>query len=260
MLKILCVATPDYAKAWQFCIRSQQRFAVKHGYKHAMLSGKIDGLHPKWAKLQYVLEEIQAGNDILMIDADAQIRSFAPSLKTLLANAGDIFCTKGHSGRINSGFMLFRAEKGGCSEGYLQKCLEGRNKPISQENFVTSEGENGHIIEVAQDPRFADKIAIVEPAWNCTSPEGERDAYVLHYTAKLRQKLVHSGVAGANEARTLWERGVASVGRRSRKARVALKARLPVAVSLRVETVAGSSARKGTDASHARCDGKVSRS
>jgi len=224
------VATLDYAETWRFCIRSQQRFASKRGYKHKILDGMVHGLHPKWAKLQYVIDELRAGHHVLMIDADAQIRSTAPDPTELFPMGGDIFCVNGHSGRINSGFMLFRAGEDSRAIKYLQQCLDTRGLPVLSENYVTAEGENGHIIQVAKEPEFAERITLLDSAWNCTTPEGERDAYILHYTSRLRKKLNSEGVAAANEARTVLERMKATVERGRNRVQQIVRFRLKSAI------------------------------
>lgn len=195
---VICMATTDYVANWLFCINSQQEYCRIHGYDYDLASEPVDGLNAKWSKLVYARDQLAAGCNVLMIDADCWISPQTPPLESLLSTAEDrdIFVCLGLSGRPNSGFMLFR---GGDTAAltFLQTCLDARLTPIPPEDRVTVEGENGHVIAILKRPPFAARTQILDRAWNCSLPEEAETAFVRHYTNKLREHL-RSG-EGMNE-------------------------------------------------------------
>lgn len=185
---VLTVATPDYAKRWQFCMKSQRDYCARHGYEYAVHSEALEGLHPKWSKLQFTLDALASGVPVLLIDADAEIVRNAPPFHLMLdAYEGDILFTKGASKRLNSGVMIFRAGAESLAADYLQAALDRRHEPVAEEHFVTAEGENGHLIAIIAEPRYSDRASVIGREWNGTTPELYPFAYVRHYTGPLRQ-------------------------------------------------------------------------
>ncbi|MDR7039430.1 hypothetical protein J2X36_004206 [Methylobacterium sp. BE186] len=182
----LTVATPDYARTWRFCIDAQSAYCRRHAYEHRVIDPSRSPLHPKWAKLEAAVGLLRQGRDVLLIDADAEISETCPPFMDLLASHPDrdIFCVKGISGRPNSGVMLLRA--GGLALRFLEACLAHRQEPVPPEDFVTSEGENGHVIWMLKRRPYADALAELPLAWNCSDPARSEHAFIRHYTNHLR--------------------------------------------------------------------------
>lgn len=186
--QLLTVATPDYASRWRFCLESQNRYGARHGYDRTVHMTSVDGLHPKWAKVRYAIDGLKQGRSVMLIDADAEIAADCPPFTGLMQGhiTSDIFYVRGASGRLNGGVMLFRCGPGSTALSYLETCLASRKRPLAAEHFVTSEGENGHMIQVMSEAGFADRALVLPREWNCTVSEGYRAAYVRHYTGQLR--------------------------------------------------------------------------
>jgi hypothetical protein len=188
---IVSVATPDYARTWSFCIASHRSYCESKGIKYELFSGLGQPLHPKWSKLQYTLDALKTADGVMLLDADAEFAPNAPHFGTLLDAhpEADILYANGLSGRLNSGVVIFRGGDNSVGSAYLLECLEQRTTPVKAANFVTTEGENGHLIQVMQDDRFKSKAAVLSRDWNCTVPEGFATANIRHYTDKLRNAL-----------------------------------------------------------------------
>jgi hypothetical protein len=190
---IVSVATPDYARTWAFCIASHRAYCAAKGIDYRLFSGLGQPLHPKWSKLQYTLDELRSADGVMLLDADAEFAPNAPHFGDLLTQHpnADILYANGLSGRLNSGVVVFRGGGSSIASDYLLECLEQRTIPVKSANFVTVEGENGHLIQVMQEERFKTKAAILSRDWNCTVPEGFATAHIRHYTDKLRHALDH---------------------------------------------------------------------
>jgi hypothetical protein len=188
---IVSVATPDYARTWSFCIASHRAYCNARGIQYQLFSGLDQPLHPKWSKLQYTLDALKTADGVMLLDADAEFAPDAPHFGELLKQypEADILYANGVSGRLNSGVVIFRGGPSSVGPAYLLRCLEQRTTPVNAANFVTAEGENGHLIQVMQEERFQQKAAVLPRDWNCTVPEGFGTANIRHYTDKLRRAL-----------------------------------------------------------------------
>lgn len=191
MIEVLSIATPDYSKQWSFCIRSHQEYCRRHGLVYHLYDGLNQPLHPKWFKLQRTLEALLTSEAVMLIDADAQFAPNSPSFAPLLTDhpEADIFFCNGVSGRLNSGVMIFRGGLGSVAAEFLEYTLERRLLPVQSDNFVTEEGENGHLIEAIQSENFKQRSVVIPSVWNCTVPEGFSDAYIWHFTDRMRNAL-----------------------------------------------------------------------
>lgn len=188
---IVSVATPDYARTWAFCIDSHRAYCEAKGVEYSLFSGLDHALHPKWSKLQYTIDALATADGVMLLDADAEFAPGCPHFGDLLDEnpAADILYANGHSGRLNSGVVIFRGGTPSMGSAFLQRCLEQRTTPVKSTNFVTAEGENGHLIQVMQEDRFQSKAAVLSRDWNCTVPEGFDSAYIRHYTDRMRTAL-----------------------------------------------------------------------
>jgi hypothetical protein len=184
---VLTIATGDYAEKWRFCIDSQRTYCRRHGYDHHVLTSIEDGLHPKWAKLSAAVRLLEKGTDVLLIDADAEIAETCPPLTDLLADdKSDIFYVLGKTGRPNSGVLLLRGGSESAALAFLTECLARRSEPVPAEDFVTADGENGHVIWLLKSPDHSRRSRILDEAWNCSNPGQAAHAYIRHYTNPLR--------------------------------------------------------------------------
>jgi hypothetical protein len=218
---IVSVATPDYARTWSFCIASHRAYCDAKGVQYRLFSGLDQPLHPKWSKLQYTLDALVSAEGVMLLDADAEFSSTCPHFGDLLNEypAADILYANGISGRLNSGVVVFRGGASSVASDFLLRCLEQRTTPVQSANFVTAEGENGHLIQIMQEERFRTKSAILSRDWNCTVPEGFDAAYIRHYTDKLRNALDRGMLPRRRPLasyRRLFARGVSRIAKRVR--------------------------------------------
>lgn len=220
-LTIVSVATPDYARTWAFCIASHRAYCQANGIKYCLFSGADQPLHPKWSKLQYTLDALKSADGVMLLDADAEFAPTCPNFGDLLDeySAADILYANGASGRLNSGVVIFRGGGASVASDYLLNCLEQRTTPVKSANFVTAEGENGHLIQIMQEERFHTKSAVLSRDWNCTVPEGFESAYIRHYTDKMRNALDRGQLPRRRPLASyqrLLSRGISRVARRFR--------------------------------------------
>lgn len=188
---VLTVATPDYAARWRFCIDSQMRYCRQHSYEHRVIDPMPSSLNPKWMKIDLALALLEAGNDVFLIDCDAEIDKACPSFVDILGSRpeSDILYVVGVSGRPNSGVLLLRGGRGSIASAFLRECLSHRDEPVPEEDFVTAEGENGHIIHVLKKRDYAARAGELDIRWNCSDPARAPEAFVRHYTNFLRLAL-----------------------------------------------------------------------
>lgn len=186
MHNVVCFAVGSYLNDWKDCIITQKRYCEKHGYKYHLIDQPYGTLHPKWQKFAYVKDLLrESDGNVLLIDADAEITPIAPAFNALVSEypESDIFCVNGKSNRPNSGLIVFRNSMSSCAWEFLSTCIEGRNKAIPAEDFVTEEGENGHFIHFLRQREFKDKLHILDRAWNNTVPPPRECDFVIHYSA-----------------------------------------------------------------------------
>ncbi|MEI4474252.1 FkbM family methyltransferase [Frigidibacter sp. MR17.24] len=183
----LCVATDGYDLIWDFCLQSQSDYCAKHGIEYRLVRGVSDQLNGKWIKLREAADLLKSGHTVLVVDADVQITRDTPHFSAaMLDEDRSIFIANGISGRANSGVMMLRGTR---AIEFLETCLANKDKPVNPENFVTTDGENGHIIEALQLDSFVTERGILSNEWNCTLPEKASSAFFRHYTNRLRSAL-----------------------------------------------------------------------
>ncbi|GAA2867553.1 hypothetical protein GGQ99_001277 [Aminobacter niigataensis] len=199
---VLSIATPDYAIRWRFCIDSHYSYCRRLGYEYQMVDPSHYALHPKWAKLEAAVSCLEGGHDVLLIDADAEIDKRCPRFADLFEQSPsvDILSVKGISGRPNSGVLALRGGQSSVAATFLRECLARREEPVPTEDFVTEEGENGHVIWLLKQARFAERSGDLPRFWNCSDPESAEQAYVRHYTNHLRDHLEHIQLLGVSNA------------------------------------------------------------
>jgi hypothetical protein len=189
---VLTIATKDYAEQWRFCIQSQSNYCKREGYEYHVIDPKGEILHPKWMKLQTALKLLETGCNVFLIDADAEITSRCPPFMSIFEEypSSDILFVNGISGRPNSGVLFFRGGNSSIAKQFLQECLSRKKDTIPSEDFVTPEGENGHVIHLLKLPAYKERSHNLSILWNCSIPDYADEAYVRHYTNLLREKLI----------------------------------------------------------------------
>jgi len=187
---VLTLATDGFDASWRFCLDSQQLYCERLGYIHRLVTERVGDLNGKWSKLQLALDALLVGHDVLVIDADAEITAAAPGFADLLRESdGDIIMVLGVSGRPNSGVMMLSGGVGSVAADFVATCIAERDTPVPPEDFVTTEGENGHVINILKREPYASRFRVVDRRWNCTVPEEAENAFVRHYTNKLRSAM-----------------------------------------------------------------------
>lgn len=152
----------------------------------------VEDLNGKWSKLYYARRAVEEGNDVFLLDADTEVVDIAPRFDDELIRTGkDILVANGLSGRPNSGVMMFKGGETSVAASFLQQCLELRESRVPAADFVTEDGENGHVIFMLKREPFASRVGILDTLWNCTHPSCVGDAYIRHYTYMLRGSLGH---------------------------------------------------------------------
>lgn len=180
---LLCVATDGYAALWDFCIESHRAYCKAHGIEYRLVRKCLPGLNAKWSKLQIARDLLAEGYTIMLVDADTRISQSAPHYNSTMTNKRKgIYAALGVSGRPNSGVLMLKGGRSRQAIKFLDACLESRETPVSEENHVTSEGENGHVIEWLQKRPHSGNFQALDGRWNCTRVEGAEGAYIQHFT------------------------------------------------------------------------------
>ncbi|WP_372780002.1 hypothetical protein [Litorivivens sp.] len=177
---VFTVALNGYHWRYGELIRSQRRYAQRHGYQYVCVNRpRINalGLETAWLKLSLALNALEAGYDrVFYVDADARIRENTPSLDTLIKPGKYIYAAQGFSGRINSGVLLFTSA--GPAKLMLSQILDNIDCTLPEADDV-GWGENGHIIHFLT--RW-DGFQELPPLWN-NNHSAELADYIRHYSA-----------------------------------------------------------------------------
>lgn len=183
---LLCVATDGYAALWNFCIESHRVYCKTHGIEYRLVRNCLPGLNAKWSKLKIARDLLAEGYTVMLVDADTRISQDAPHFKSCMTNRRKgIYAALGTSGRPNSGVMILKGGRSRQAMKFLDACLEDRETPVARENYVTSDGENGHVIAYLQKRPHSSSLQILDDRWNCTHIEGADDAHIQHFTNLL---------------------------------------------------------------------------
>lgn len=186
-LVLITIATSDYASKWNFCIQSQTAYANANGYQQKVINSVGPKLHPKWAKLDVALQFLATSN-VMLLDADAEITNLCPPANQIFAQypSKDIFYVKGNSGRPNSGVLLLRGGTNRLAFAFVKHCIRHRREGVPPQDFVSPEGENGHVIWSLRLERFRARAHELPTTWNCSKPACAPTAFIRHYTNQLR--------------------------------------------------------------------------
>lgn len=182
-IALLCIASDDYLKKYKKCIMSQEIYSKKNNYNYILNSDPTDIVHWKdwyWKKIHEAKKLLDNFDYLIIIDADCEVTSNAISIESVLDN-NSIYYVLGISNRPNSGFFIIKNNLQG--HKFLDNVLKKRKKefPI---NLSSTKGENGHIIWDLIENKY--NIKELPICWNCSQPEFIDQAYIIHYTNKMK--------------------------------------------------------------------------
>ncbi|MEM7099133.1 MAG: hypothetical protein AAF541_12805 [Pseudomonadota bacterium] len=171
---VLTVALGGYRLVFDKLIASHSRYAQRHGYQHALIdkAGKIHPHAAPWLKLSLAKEALLRNYDVvLVVDADCLIRQDTPAIATVWKQDKYVYGVKGFSGRLNSGFLVFKR----CPEvlELLELTLDSCERPVDGQDW----GENGHLIYFSHS---YSELAYLPRCWNNNCDPSARD-YVRHF-------------------------------------------------------------------------------
>ncbi|WP_075187219.1 hypothetical protein [Teredinibacter haidensis] len=188
MAKVLIFTLAARGYHWQYrrIIESQRAYAEKHCYSYSVVDRPrltTVGLDIAWLKI-YLLQKALAGNYdwVMFVDADAEIKDVCPAIESLAQENKSIYVAKGHSGRINSGVLIFQNTR--ASRDFIDTVINNCRSALPPEDDV-GWGENGTIIHYAKNNP---SVAILDQRWNNNSDPRLTD-YIRHYSAGPMRQL-----------------------------------------------------------------------
>jgi len=191
-MKLLCIASDNYKEKYLPCIKSQEQYSLKMDYDYILISGPDDSRNWKRAKVEELYKLINLTNDdIVLIDGDCYIKKSCPAFSNFINKERSIYYAHGKPNRLNSGFIYFKNNLR--SKKFINDLKEKLENPVPKGKgyFVTSEGENGHVIWL-KDVYEKNNLNIfqeISKKWNCSSPKFKKEAYILHFTNDLRKEI-----------------------------------------------------------------------
>jgi len=192
MITVICTASDDYVAKYFPCIDTHKQYCAKHGYEYKLITGSQSSRNWKRTKLFEVQKELTTtDNHVLIIDGDCYIKKTCPPLTQFISKKKSIYYANGKSGRCNSGFMFFKNNSK--SLKYVNDVIErfDMQVPRGKGYYVTTEGENGHIIWVMTEYKDNKSKIFQEISnrWNCTSPKNKHRSYIMHFTNDLKKEI-----------------------------------------------------------------------
>lgn len=177
---VFSVAVNGYHWRYRRLLRTQKRYADRHGYTHVVIDRPLFsmlGNETAWLKLSVALRALESGYQrVFYIDADAEVRETTPALDTIIASDKSIYAARGYSSRINSGVLLFVNSP--ASRRFLDKVIDNIDSPLPVDDDV-GWGENGHIIHYL---RGESAFYELPSTWN-NNHRPDLDDYIRHYSA-----------------------------------------------------------------------------
>ncbi len=175
---IFSLAMNGYQLVYRSCLSSQARYASKIGADYCAVTRPFfsyAGVECCWLKLHLAKLAFRLGyQQILFLDADAQVQASAPDIRTNLAPGKSIYLAPSYSGQLNSGVMLLCNSV--ATEAFLDNVLNTMTQPLLGEDSV-GWGENGYIIQALQNCAAVEHLC---QRWNNTS-EANMSDYIRHF-------------------------------------------------------------------------------
>ena len=182
-ISFICVASDDYVKKYERCISSQEKYCKKNNYFYNLITDKkyiSDRKDYYWKKILEVRDNLSNFDYSVLIDCDCEITDNALPIESIL-DSNSIYYVLGISKRPNSGFMIFKNDNR--SIDFLKDVLDKKEKSIPAE--FSMKGENGFIIwSLSENNKNAKELDL---KWNCSQPDFIKDAFIIHYTNKMRE-------------------------------------------------------------------------
>lgn len=178
----------DYIEKYKFCIQSHRTYSKRYNIDYFLDTGELgfeqDSTEWYWRKLYTILPYFDSYDYICIVDLDIEFKHNAPDIRTVI-DKNSIFYVNGISNRPNSGFLIIKSDKYG--KKFINTILEWRGDPLP--SYAKMKGENGYVIKYINDyPENTKELGI---EWNCSQPKFLNQAYVLHYTNKLKKYYDH---------------------------------------------------------------------
>lgn len=175
------ISTPSYAEKYKRELQSQKAYAAKYGYDfyHININQENPGT-AKWSKVENMIHFLDRYYIVLLLDSDCYVRPNAPDIISQIEHGKTIYMAKGYSGRFNSGVIL--AVSSVLSREYFRKVLSSRNNTVSAQSFVNKTGENGHIIEISNHPKYHHIFKQLSFIWN-NNKFPQRADFIRHYSS-----------------------------------------------------------------------------
>jgi len=188
-ITLLCIASEDYLEKYKRCILSQKNYCKKNKYNYCLDTELTDIKHWKdwyWKKIIGAKKLLPTCDFLVIIDCDCEITDLAEPIESVI-DENSIYYVNGISSRPNSGFLIIKNNPRG--ENFLNNVLSKRDKEFPQ-GFRSDKGENGQVIwELSENSSQTKEIPL---KWNCSQPEFLKDAYIIHYTNKMKNYLENS--------------------------------------------------------------------
>jgi precorrin-6B methylase 2 len=161
---VTCLVTNSYLPKWIDCIDSQKRYCNKFGFEYDLVQ-ECPHNNPWWYKIEHVRELLDRDYDcVILLDSDIFIRDTSPSILEIISvNDKFIFVANGISNRINSGVIILKNHEK--VRTFFDQLISDKNNKIDSKDpdFVTSFGENGHIIKHCKNSSI---VQIIDSKWN----------------------------------------------------------------------------------------------
>ncbi len=183
---MLCIATDNYLTKFSSFLFTHYQYCKKHEIKYQLITKNMPKIHPKWLKIWMAIKLLKNEdiNHLILIDSDICIGQDSPNILKNISSKSIHLC-RGISERPNSGLIVFNNDQH--SKEFLANIFEDRANSVDESDFVTPEGENGHVIKYSKI--FKEHIKILPNIWNNTVPE--RECFFKHYTNLMKSNFVH---------------------------------------------------------------------
>lgn len=185
MSLIYSVAFNGYDRLWRDCIGTHSPYAARYGYEYKLVGEGINtrlAMEVAWIKIPLILAALNKGHEwVMFIDSDAAFDPGCPPIESVAQPGKDVYLANGHSGRPNSGVMIFR--NASPAHGFVKAVMRMAGRPLPRRHDV-GWGENGAVIHLASK---SSAVASIDPRWN-NNHSPDLESYIYHYSAGPMRK------------------------------------------------------------------------
>jgi hypothetical protein len=174
---VFSIAMNGFAARFDRCLRSQRRYARRHGYDYAVVTRPRHAPPEEtaWLKIPLLLRALDRGYEwVVFLDADCEARDAAPRIESVAGPGKSVYMALGFSGRPNAGVLIGRRDDG--TRTFLQSVVRTADQPVPPEDEAPY--ENGHVIHLAKGKPF---VAVLDRRWN-NNADPCLDDYIRHYS------------------------------------------------------------------------------